>query len=528
MITTKRTVYIEKTRATQSQSMDLRQKLGQKRDGLAKRKRSPETAHDMDLRKKLGKRSRLFEEEPTRQPATSKDLKPSPWLNMIITDLHPPTFVEEKGFLNLLRSLGLGSETPPNSADLHSELVQLYDQTKESVKRALQTAETVSLACDFWNSGAGQYLMTVTSHFISEQWKRESFVLETTLIPEHWTSYDTINQLKKIAHTWGIEKKVQVVVTNANNLEIVANDVGWEHLSCFAKTLNSVFRQVAKSDNVKKVLEKCSKVDMLFCHNMEEMKKLRETQIELDLPQHSLTSANEVSWLSTLIMLERISEQQEALDKFLLDMNKFKLLLKKDDKRVMRSLIKALQPFREVTEGMMKDQHCSISNIIPCVEELKMKLKEQTENRVAQSLVKHLSSDQFKPTTHLTMSTALDPRYKHIVLSEAGTTEEFETWLVSELNLKSEAFLLSQKKKLEEYIKAKPLPKMGNPLSFWRFNYKKLNSVAHKHLNIVATALPLDRAFNVQKSQLMSRRRSFLQPELLNMMLFLNGNCSTE
>ncbi|XP_036427837.1 zinc finger BED domain-containing protein 1-like [Colossoma macropomum] len=570
-MTSRRSVYIEAPQGRRSHSMDLRLKLvdkwvGPVRGNAERVKDLP--LQDVDLRKTLRKRYWLCDEEQPSQPTAQKGKRPkadngnlterehhimvpqpqrgqqqmvtetgpqmSPWLNMIITDLQLYSIVEEKGFLDLMRSLG--HETLPSAADVYSEMVQMFDQTKEKVRRTLEATENITLACDFWNSKAGQFL-TVTCHLINESWKQESFVLETTLIPEKSTSDSNINQLYKIARMWGIEKKVQVVVTNANNLDTAVQKVGWKHLSCFAKTLDKVARQITKHTPVGKVLKRCCDIAHFFCYNAEAEKKLWEAQIKLGLPRQSLITAKGDAWLSTLSMLERISEQHEALKEALIETDKLRLVLNEGDRKVMHDIIKALCLFKEVTEAMKRDQHCSASYIIPCLKELKMKLKEQKENSVAQLLAKHLCSDQFRPAEWLTMSTALDPRYKHFVLSDSVIAKSFKERFLAEMYQKAksenapvdeEILYKSNFEKLENYIKMAPLPREGNPLSFWRHNYKKLASFAPEYLNIVTTVIPLDRAFNVQKLQLMSSRRSILPPELLDMMLFLNGNCSRE
>ncbi|XP_017570805.1 E3 SUMO-protein ligase ZBED1-like [Pygocentrus nattereri] len=567
----RRTVYIEAPKGRLSDSMDLRRKLVDKRVGPVREnaervKDLP--LQDVDYRKMLGKRNWLCDEEQPSPPTAQKGKRPkadngnlterehysmfpqlqrgqqqmvtetgpqlSLWLKMIICDLHLYTIVEEKGFLDLMRSLG--HKNPPSAADVYSEMVQMFDQTKEKVRKALEATKSVTLACDFWNSKAVQFL-TVTCHLINKSWKQESFVLETTLVPEKSSSDSNINQLYKIAARWGIEKKVHVVVTNANNLDMAVQKVGWKHLSCFAKTLDKVVRQITKHASVGKVLKRCCDVAHFFCFNAEAGKKLREAQIKLDLPRQSLITAKGNAWLSTLSMLERISEQHEALKEALIETDKLRLVLNEDDRNVMRDIIKALCLFKEVTEAMKRDQHCSASNIIPCLEKLKRKLKEQKENDVAQLLAKHLCSDQFRPADWLTMSTALDPRYKHFVLSDPVIAKSFKEKFLDEMYLIAKAENLpvteaslhkSNFGELENYIKMAQLPREGNPLSFWRYNYKRLASFAPEYLNIVTTAVPLDRAFDVQKSQLMSSRRSVLPPELLDMMLFLNGNCSTE
>ncbi|KAI4900933.1 hypothetical protein NFI96_001831 [Prochilodus magdalenae] len=524
------TVYsAENSQRGRNHSMDLRQKLSKRVSPKPAERVQDQQRPDGYRRETLGKRRRPSNVEHLSQPAAHKG--PSPWLNMIIAGLHLHTIVEEKGFLDLMRSLGHDDEILPSAADIYSEMVRLYDLMKKRVIRELAAAENITLACDYWCSKTGQFLVTVTCHFINKSWTQESFVLETRPAPEKSSTDETINQVLKIANTWGIGEKVQVVVTNANNLENAVQKVGWKHLFCFAKTLDQIASQILQHVPFRKVLE----VAHIFCFNEEAQKKLREAQITLRLPQATLIPAKGDAWLQTLTMLETISEQQEALIRVLCDMNRLDLLLKGDDRNIIDSAIEALHPFREVAEVMTKDQHCSASSIIPLMEELSRKLNEQENNDMAQLLAKQCS-DQFKPADWLTMSTALDPRYKHIVFSNPRTAKEIKGKFLEEMYVKAKAknphiteasLVKSNFKRLEDYINMETLPQKGNLLNFWRFNQEKLG-FDPEYLSVVTTAVPLDRVFDTQKSQVTSSRRSMLPPELLDMMLFLNGNCWTE
>lgn len=71
------------------------------------------------------------------------------------------------------------------------------------------------------------------------------------------------------------------------------------------------------------------------------------------------------------------------------------------------------------------------------------------------------------------------------------------------------------------------IPETENPLAWWRLEgsekFKDLSRVALRSLGVVSTAIPLDWAFHETDKKFYSRR-SCLEPENINIILFLNSN----
>lgn len=61
--------------------------------------------------------------------------------------------------------------------------------------------------------------MTTTCHLIDNTWTRQSYVLETTPLPEEYKPSNFVGQLLKIADKWGIGSKIKVVVTNEDGMK---------------------------------------------------------------------------------------------------------------------------------------------------------------------------------------------------------------------------------------------------------------------------------------------------------------------
>ena len=56
----------------------------------------------------------------------------------------------------------------------------MYKSVKEYVKSKLQSAERVAITSDTWTSVAMESYMSVTTHYIDEEWNLISYVLQTT------------------------------------------------------------------------------------------------------------------------------------------------------------------------------------------------------------------------------------------------------------------------------------------------------------------------------------------------------------
>ena len=83
--------------------------------------------------------------------------------------------------------------------------------------------------------------VTVTCHFLTDEWELKSVVLETTQIEESHTAENIAPMLTDIANKWNIMEKICCVTTdNANNMVAAVRHNRWNHLPCFAHTLNLI------------------------------------------------------------------------------------------------------------------------------------------------------------------------------------------------------------------------------------------------------------------------------------------------
>ena len=104
---------------------------------------------------------------------------------LVARDLRPLSVVEGEGFRQLLNYIEPNYRVP-SRPHVRTVCQKLYASVKEKLHIALQS-RYVAFTSDLWTSQAVQAYLTVTAHFITEQWVLESYVLETREMPERHT-----------------------------------------------------------------------------------------------------------------------------------------------------------------------------------------------------------------------------------------------------------------------------------------------------------------------------------------------------
>ncbi len=107
----------------------------------------------------------------------------------------------------------------------------------------------MALTCDGWTSRATDPYVTITSHFISNEWELVSHVLQTRALHGSHTGSNKANLLTEAIHEWGLTDKVLAIVTDnaANMLLAVSLMESSLHVGCFAHVFNLASQAALKT-----------------------------------------------------------------------------------------------------------------------------------------------------------------------------------------------------------------------------------------------------------------------------------------
>ena len=239
----------------------------------------------------------------------------------IAKDLRPYSVVENAGFRHLLKTIEPRYKLPTRATFTDSALPALYKETKEKVMGSMRKASRVAVATDAWTSVATESYVTITAHYISENWQIVSNVLQTRAVYESHTGAHMARLLLDVVEEWQLKDKSSVLVTdNAANM-ISAAEIGkFPDVKCFAHTLNLAAQPALKLQTVSRLLSRVRRISAYFHRSTKAKHLFEENQRVVLKLSHPVKLITDVAtrWNSAHDMMERSLQLQAAVHATLL------------------------------------------------------------------------------------------------------------------------------------------------------------------------------------------------------------------
>lgn len=182
-------------------------------------------------------------------------------VEMMATDLHSYSLVQEKSFKNLLQVLEPRYKLPSRTTFSQSLVPALYASEKKKLQvlleNELSNVPSLSLTTDTWTSRSNDSFLCLTAHYLTKDFDNRSFVLGNK---NKGVSHSRlfIGQLEEIVEEWKLPKMpIFVVSDNGANIKAALERSSWERVSCFAHSLQLAIHD-AESD-VPGVNEMCKR-----------------------------------------------------------------------------------------------------------------------------------------------------------------------------------------------------------------------------------------------------------------------------
>ena len=159
-------------------------------------------------------------------------------VEFLIDDLRPFLTVDSPSFIRMVNNLDPRFQL--ESAKVFSNMIipKMYSDICMKVKELLKPVATIGITSDSWTSAATQSYVTMTGHFIDEEWLMKSLCLQTRHCPESHTAEHLKEIYLDAFVKWELENKdITGCVDNARNVN------SWQLLSrlcmlCFGHTIN--------------------------------------------------------------------------------------------------------------------------------------------------------------------------------------------------------------------------------------------------------------------------------------------------
>ncbi|XP_073710072.1 E3 SUMO-protein ligase ZBED1-like [Misgurnus anguillicaudatus] len=337
---------------------------------------SPETSKSSQLR--MDRYVRTSTSCSTEQAAEFSDSI----LNMIVTDMHPLSMVEDDGFKAMISTFNPKYELPSRPFFM-KKIETNYECIKGKLKKSLKETDSIALTTDIWTSVATEAYLGVTCHYLGEDWEMLSHCLTTMPLEERHTAANIAEWVEDVTSKFDIppEKIKAVVHDNGANVvaaaKILQERHGWASVRCAGHTLNLV---VQSSLKIHQAISKCVAAGRCLVEHFKKSElactKLKEKQKQMGTKTNMLVQDVCTRWNSTYQMLSRLLEQRWPVTGALSDpavtqRGKHYLDLKPEQWNLIEELSQVLQPFDAATVFLSGQHYVTLSALPQLVHKLK-------------------------------------------------------------------------------------------------------------------------------------------------------------
>ena len=492
--------------------------------------------------------------------------------NVCAADLRPLGMFHTVAYRKYMAKVQPGY-TPPVAATVKKYLNLQYLREKSALKDDLLKQVSVALTTDLWTSMSTQSYLTVTGHYISEDWVLKHCVLATKRITGRHTGENIYEALASIQTEYNIENKVAGITSdNAANMKAAVSRQKFStcdraYCQCFAHTLQLAIEDGLKQKPIENTAIAARKLVGHFNRSCVASDALEEYQKREGVKPLKLIQDVATRWNSLYLMFDRLVKLRSAVYYVLHEKKYTKpnecaaIQLSEDQWSLIEELIPVLSPLAEATEVLSTEEYPSCSSIMPMLlslmrYDLEVKehdsevvgtLKNKTVNGLRSRNV--CPDDPEFPVSAVAVATFLDPRYKGLRFINTEEVKFKIKCMVLDLiravetDAREQVSPVKKRKTVSSYLDGDYVEETSdrnvesemlryesepvlikNPLDWWRHyavRFPKLAKLAREFLCIMGTSVPSERVFSVAGLTL-TKSRNKLDSDVVDEIIFLN------
>ncbi|XP_057710245.1 E3 SUMO-protein ligase ZBED1-like isoform X2 [Corythoichthys intestinalis] len=363
----------------------------------------------------------------------------------IAKEMRPFNTVDKAAFRDMLRTFDPQYEVPGKSYISQTAIPALYNKVKDDILNEIKNISFYSATTDMWSSSNMTPFISLTIHYITDEWTLHSKCLETKYTSESHTANTLEENLKAAFADWGLDESKLACITTDNGANIVAaiRNLGWPWLNCFGHNLHLAVSHALDSEKERtaRAIGLCRSLVNIFHLSWNKRRALRKAQNDANLPQHSLVLDVATRWGTKQKMVERVLEQLPAIRHVLVEDRKHGHLNPTwQDISVLESINAAMKPVADFTDVLSGEKYVTVSSVRPVLELMTADLlspgpddNSLTAN-IKQNMCRVLMSKYSSSPIQLLLrkATILDPRYRASMEADE-TLEDIKNQLVQEI-----------------------------------------------------------------------------------------------
>ena len=294
---------------------------------------------------------------------------------MCALDFRPISIVNGEGFKRFVQALNPNYSIPSHTT-IRNYVHRSYVEAKQQIKSIISKAPSVSLTTDLWTSHATQSYITVTCHYLLDDWTLSSQVLATKHVTERHTGANIAEEVRSIIDDYSLQDVACITHDNAANMELAMQHLGLPHLGCAGHTLQLCVHDGLKLPELSKTLARCRNIVAYFHRSVLANDALEKRQKQENPNKKPLSLIQDVStrWNSTFFLLERLIALRIPLYGVLYDLSKEKdaksLEITDNDWSIAEGLVQILKPLKIATQTISGEDYTTLGNVYPIISSL--------------------------------------------------------------------------------------------------------------------------------------------------------------
>lgn len=492
-------------------------------------------------------------------------------LKLIVKEFYSFKLIENQEFVSFVNMLNSNYILPNYKFSSGELFLKTYQCKVQELKSALKEMKYIALTIDKWTSVDDENFIAVTAHYLNKDLTQKSAFLDCISFHED-SSVSVPIFLQELVGNWRISDKIVAVVSENNPAIVEAiKECQWQHISCFAHTLNKIIVRCLANINV--VLAKVRNIVDYFKRIPDAMAELQAFQNKLGITNAQLKKDTPSRWNSTFDMMTRFIKNKCILKSRLVKDISEELSL--NDWLIIEHAVKLLVVFNTITVEICSEKDVSLSKVPYMIRFMVKHVTNIIENIPLPSAIKSMGkklkeellrqSKIIEENDIICQSVLLDPRLKRRGFPDNSFNTAYSSLLKSVISLKNEKMQEIWRKQsgkqesteqeffldvwnefrqseivpvkdftpdatveIEAFLSEAYISMKENPMTYWgnetnQSKFPVLFELVKSKLCVPASSIPCKNIFSKAGNALLERR-NLLPSKYLKETLFLHHN----
>lgn len=349
--------------------------------------------------------------------------------------LQPVSILEEPSFRRMLQEFDVKYQIPATEMFSLIHLPALCEEVKvHLIGGPLLKADFIALSTEVWMSNTGKQFLSITAHILSEDWKLQKYLLDST---EWHPPYDA-DHVKAAVQTCLSESDIPVsklsAVTIGSAMDILrAGNISdqWSSIPCFKSTLKRVVQEGLSVTEIENLAKKCFRLSAIVNQSTSLLSHLRACEEDRD--------SGGSEWETVATMFAQVLAREDSILEVLASSGVKDLEFSKADVQTLEGLVEILQPMMELSEELGEQGATSAATIWPSIALMKTLL---CPYEIDGSPIKEVKKVMFAKVkecfnapslqTVLSQICFLDPRFKSLPFMNDNEKTEVRNTIAQE------------------------------------------------------------------------------------------------